>query len=159
MNKRLLDFIRMVVASPELLTALIVVLLIQLNQQILEIILAVIDISDSKTIISILSVPIVMTLGAYKICSEILNPTEHKTDLYAWPNFWLVRGRIQLTLAISVISSLFSLIGVGLILTGDKYFGVVVITASWAALAVSIIHAVLAKMALTEILNTPPENL
>lgn len=159
MQKKFLDFVRLTITSPELLAALLVLLLIQLVPQIPEMILAVVDISDGKIKLSILGIPLIMTIGAYKICSEILNPTEHKSVLYGWPEFWLLRNRIQATLGIAALSSLISWIGVGLTAIGNKPLGVTVVAASCAALAISVIHAVLAKMALTEILNTPPERL
>lgn len=159
MKKRLFDFFRMIIASPELLAAMVVLFLLQLIPQLPEVLLAMVDIGDRSIKISILGVPIIMTLGCYKICSEILNPSEHKAHLYTWPDFWLLRNRILMTLGISVLSCLISSIGVGLITIGEKHLGVPVIAASLTALVVSIIHAVLAKIALTEILNTPPENL
>lgn len=152
MNKRR-DVLRFVIISPEAASVLIVALAaIYWPQPFLHFV-KLLQTDDSKIALSIIGIPFAMLYRAYKLCFDILNPSEHKKVLIKWPDYWHLKARIIFNLSVCLLNVVVSLAAWYLVRERQLIVGAALMIGGWATAAISIVNIAHAKITLHDILT------
>lgn len=151
--EKIKDAIRFVVVSPEVLSALSVMLIAYCWPEVINFFAKFVSITDSSTVTVIIGVPLAMLIGGYKLGFDVLNPPEHKRTLKQWPGYWMVRNRIIFSWVLGLMGLLGTIVAFFLANNGFKFLGTLVIAICWIVAASSVASVAYARMSLHDVLN------
>ena len=149
---RILDLIRAVLISPEVLVGLIPFLLLAywpepavfLTEQIA---------GDLKWGFGAVMAPITFMAVAYQLGSDVLSPQGTRRALLDWPDYPMLKGRVLLTLATCIVGALLAGVGLYMVARSKSVFGSTLILAGVLASATSLATVALAKWKIREIVR------
>lgn len=154
MVEKIRDAIRFVVVSPEVLAALLVLLVAYYWPGVITFIEKFINKADLPTAGAVIGVPLALLISAYKLGFDVLNPTEKKQVLKDWPRYWMLKNRIGYSLVLGTLSFLGTCGSYYATNAGAYFFGTVVLVVCWTVMAAAVASIAIARMTIHDILNS-----
>lgn len=151
--KKIKDAIRFVVVSPEVLSALLVMLIAYKWPEVINFFVKFVTVTDTSSMAIIVGVPLAMLIGGYKLGFDVLNPPEYKRALKLWPGYWMMKNRIIFSWLLGTMGLLGTIVAYFLANNGSKFLGTLLIAISWVVAASSVACIAYAKMTLNDVLN------
>jgi len=154
--KKILDTLRFVLISPEMLVAIIVFVILIYFPNISKFISTYIFNSQMQLndYVKLLGIPITSVVLTYKFGESVLNPEDkiNREKLKKWPNYWMLRNRIYFAIGISAFSAIGSFASWYIALGIDLLYGTALLLTFWSISLVSLSTVALAKLAIKDIL-------
>lgn len=151
--KKLLDIVRMLLISPELVAGLAVVAINSMSASIGNIVLSLLS-SDQKWALGLIGgVPMTLLVTCYKLGTDILSPQGKRKVLLEWPEYWRLKYRVVYSLVVCVMALIAGVVGFLFILNEKSEVAAMLIIGAWAVAATSTASIALAKWRIREILS------
>ncbi len=154
--RKLLDFIRFLIVSPEVIVGLAVYLLFVIKPDIFKFISAHLFIANMEwtDYAKLLGIPLTSLGLTYTFGESILNPQDrdNRKSLKEWPDYWMLKNRIYYSLVISIIALIGSLFSWYYALNVDFVDGTLCLMIFWSTSLVSLLTVSLAKLSIKDIL-------
>jgi hypothetical protein len=148
--KRLIDSVRALLISPEMLCLLVPIGLWVYWPAPAEIVTTQI-IGDLKWGFGAALVPAGFLAACYHFGTEVLSPRGSRKVLLEWPNYGMLKSRVILALMFCAVAVLVGLIGVYLIAKTKSSFGATLILAGWLSSVAALATVALARWKIREI--------
>lgn len=151
--KKIADFIRMVLVSPEVTTGILVWAIYLRYPQVFLYFLPSFRSDEQWKLPALIAIPIALLLATYHLGSDILSPQGKRAIILDWPDYWRLKMRVVWCLLLCIFSILATVVGYYLMHKTNDVKGLVVVITSWAISAVAVITAAYAKWTTREILG------
>lgn len=154
--KKIVDTFRFILISPELLFGLVVWYVLILLPDLPTFISSVIFNQDMKwdNYLKLFGLPTAILIYNYKMSESILNPDDkgNRQILKEWPNYWMVKNRINFSLLVSILVLIGSLFSWYYALNYDMRMGTLILLILWSISLGSFVSVAKAKLDLKDIL-------
>lgn len=148
--KNLLDFLRSIIVSPELVAALIPVAVYGIWSEPANLVASEIA-KDVKWGIGLTVAPITFGIAAYKLGTDVLSPHGTRRAILDWPDYPMLKNRVLLTLGFCVCGFLLGLSGLYVMVQQKSHFGAALLFSGLFSSAISLVTLGLAKWKVREI--------
>ncbi len=152
--KKVIDFLRFILISPELIVGIIVYFSLSSFQAIPTFIAKYLfsDTTDVKWVLFGVALPIIWYI--YKFSEDILNPSndENRKFLKKFPKYWMLQNRVYYSIVLAIIAFLITLFAFYYAHNVDKIYGTIILLTSWSVVLVCFMSIALAKLSIKDIL-------
>ena len=150
---KILDIIRMIVISPELLTGIGLTAVFYSNNKASSFVFSILKSEQNWHIAAVLGVPAALLIACYKIGSELLSPQGKRRVILEWPEYWRLKYRVVYCLVLCLLASIVSLLGFYLVHEQHSVNGAVAMVIAWSVSTIALFSLALAKWKAREILG------
>lgn len=151
--RKILDIIRMIIISPELLIGAGVTIVFILYAKAAEFAFDMLRSDQQLHIAVVLGIPIALLIASYKIGSDLLSPTGKRQVILGWPEYWRLKYRVVYSLVLCVLTFIISLLGFYLVHRHNSVNGAIAMIVAWSVATIALFSLALAKWKAREILG------
>ena len=149
--KHLLDYLRFVLISPELLVALLIAAAAVIRPDLFVFFSQFVLSTDATIVVALVGVPIFLLAASYKIGDMILTSAA-KNGLVKWDGYWRLKHRVYFSWILSGLNVPLTYFAWFLTHQGHSLLGTTLILGGWGVSGVSTMTLAVAKISMGDVI-------